>query len=141
MSARQRNDSYRSLEEVFEEDVLWWRTKSGRVENMQDIIHMHRRKQLDLGWIKNSTAKLMELSADGGDCPKCGAEWELVQVDNKYARFHYFDPSCSCYPRCPRCDASLAAEFEQYGFAMKCGCGHNRDKSDQTVLDTNIGME
>jgi uncharacterized protein with PIN domain len=126
MSAKHPSESYRSVGEVLSEDVVWFR--AGKVEDMQAVIHMHREKQQELGWISNSAAKIMSLQADGGDCPKCGSEWELVKVENQFADFHYFDPACKCYPRCPTCDTSLASEFEQDGFAMRCGCGYGNMK-------------
>jgi hypothetical protein len=104
------------------------------VKDMQGIILTQKKQEQDRGLISNRLADLMELAANGGDCPKCKTEWELVQVENRYADFHYFDPTCKCYPRCPRCDVSLFREFEQSGFGMVCGCGWGKDKAeDQTA--------
>lgn len=98
---------------------------------MQAVIHMHRRKQLDKGWINNEAADLMALAADGGGCPKCGVECDLIKVENEFADFHYFEPACTCYPHCPNCGESLAVEFAADKFAMRCGCGYGKKEQDQ----------
>lgn len=66
---------------------------------------------------------------DGGGCPRCEAPWRAIAVNvqigpGKRAEFVYYDPACSCYPRCRRCGASLHREATSVGVdRMDCACG------------------
>jgi len=55
--------------------------------------------RLELDLIANETA--------GGKCPSCGAAWEKVEVENRYAEYEYYQPSCRCFGNCDKCGKSL----------------------------------
>ena len=49
---------------------------------------------------------VLRLELEGGNCPDCSKPWHKVEVRNKMAHFDYYDPSCSCFPRCSECGSS-----------------------------------
>lgn len=63
-------------------------------------------------------------SLDGGECRYCGKTWEKVDVNNMYAKYTYYRPGCSCYPKCRKVIKMLRKhERQEYGY-VDLGCGH-----------------
>lgn len=57
-------------------------------------------------------AELLVLDVNGGECMRCGKAYKRVDVKNKMIEFHYFEPSCNCYPRCVWCGRLLHHESQ-----------------------------
>lgn len=55
-------------------------------------------------------ALLLELDINGGPCLSCGKEYRKVEIKTKYIHFQYYEPSCSCFPKCPLCGRYLHHE-------------------------------
>ena len=75
----------------------------------------------------HDTANLIKIEMDGGPCPKCTKEWQIVTFANRYGSGGYFKPACECYPRCPRCSRELYEEFSSgilQGRDWRCDCGY-----------------
>ena len=66
-------------------------------------------KEFDLmgGAADAVTAEMMQREMGGGPCPMCGVPWQRVEVRNRWGEFAYYDPACTCFPRCPRCGVSF----------------------------------
>jgi hypothetical protein len=87
--------------------------------DMVDLYAPIIKKLVNLG--QQTEASLMERSAFGGECHRCGKPYiEVVDERNKYYRMVYFEPSCKCYPRCPSCGRKLHFEVE----LDQKGCSH-----------------
>jgi len=68
---------------------------------------------------------LMALEVEGGECPRCGKDWNMIHVSNRFAEYMHFKPSCRCYQACPRCKTSMHRE-EVTGVAPQClTCGYD----------------
>ncbi len=63
-------------------------------------------------------AEAIMKSLTGGKCGTCGAEFERVEVDNLFAKFYYYRPSCNCYPVCQWCGTTFVEETDQ-GLTVK----------------------
>lgn len=57
------------------------------------------------------TAMLLQCEVDGGDCPRCGDPWKEITFKNMFGHGRYFEPTCLCYPKCPRCRNWQYEEF------------------------------
>lgn len=55
-------------------------------------------------------SSMIVLETTGGNCPECGKPWQKIVVDNNYAKFVYYDPTCNCWGRCPDCRVSWHRE-------------------------------
>jgi hypothetical protein len=57
-------------------------------------------------------SRVIQLRLDGGACIHCGVEWKPVVVDNLFAAYTYYEPSCTCYLRCWHCGYRVVDEVE-----------------------------
>lgn len=72
---------------------------------------------------------LLRMELEGGECPHCGKAWHRVDVGGPCGGFHYHDPSCSCFPRCPECGSShhrSVALHESYVPCPSCSQAYAR---------------
>jgi hypothetical protein len=52
----------------------------------------------------------LELERKGGPCPVCGRDYRKIEVDNKYGKFTFYQPSCMCFKQCGSCGRFLVSE-------------------------------
>ncbi|HSA75851.1 MAG TPA: hypothetical protein VLE21_06660, partial [Candidatus Nitrosocosmicus sp.] len=76
---------------------------------VNELIPADTRSQNDLTLVAKTTILKMkqlgfpedeiyiaEMEIYGGNCRGCGMGWVKVHVDNIFAKFDYFEPSCNC---------------------------------------------
>jgi hypothetical protein len=70
----------------------------------------------------------LELERKGGPCPVCGRGYIAVEVDNRFARFTYYKPSCRCFRVCGRCGRIMVSErLLGLSYCTACGMGKPRE--------------
>jgi len=74
---------------------------------------------------------MIQREALGGECPRCGMGWIKVVVKEPVG-FHYYQPSCSCYGRCPKCGESLHRHTAG-GTWPECACGWQKPRVQKPV--------
>lgn len=78
-------------------------------------------------------AELLVMDVNGGACMRCGKPYRRVDVKNKLIEFHYFEPSCNCYPRCVWCGRILHHETEtNQAHCSNCPAPRCTEFSDKT---------
>lgn len=71
------------------------------------------------GAINNKQANIIAYETAGGNCPRCGEPWKYVEGEY----IGYYQPHCTCFPRCHICNRWLA--FEAAGKIDHCQhCGY-----------------
>ena len=93
--------------------AIYERKQIGKIdlgEIMKDDLAELERKNAPY-WDK----KVVEMETYGGECPVCGESWIPVFHKNSLAKMTIYQPSCSCYPRCPFCGRVLMVEVETQG--------------------------
>ncbi|MFA5376793.1 MAG: hypothetical protein WC455_13675 [Dehalococcoidia bacterium] len=63
---------------------------------------------------EDNIAQAATLERKGGPCPFCGVPFNKVDVDNRYGKFSYYQPSCRCFKRC---------DWVQFPSGPVVGCG------------------
>jgi len=93
-------------------------------EDIEDLIETEMEADRAVG-VSEELVDIKRKEKDGGPCPLCGKEWKRTDAENRFAKFHYFEPACNCFPHCPYCHRSLHREwFVGGGNPEKCtSCG------------------
>lgn len=70
--------------------------------------------------------RLLDLELHGGECILCGKPYKKIDAvsatASKKVLFHYFQPSCKCFLRCPICGRLLHWEMIlELGYCQRCG--------------------
>lgn len=83
-------------------------------------------------------AILLERDINGGECMNCGKEYKRIEVKTKYIHFSYFEPACSCFPRCPLCGRMMHHEVltNQNG-CRNCGASQCIEEGKTNDYDEN----
>jgi len=106
--------------------------------NYTEMLEDHILPLCDAGVLDGASwyVREMFLAAKGSNCPNCGKPWVPVYVKNKIAEFHYYVPSCSCYPRCPFCGKVLLAEVME----KAKGCTNCMISREGSGIDAKYGL-
>ena len=85
--------------------------RTDRTEKYKTVANrniFHAREMHNLG--HTTVAEMISVQIDGGKCYKCHAEFEKVKVNNIFAEFEYYRPTCSCFPTCWHCGKLIIEE-------------------------------
>lgn len=88
---------------------------------------------------RQEVLEVYDLEWHGGACPRCGAAWVPVIVQNPLADFLYFRPNCHCFGRCGRATVQRPNGKPRY----RPGCGKLLMEEERMGLRwcTNCGAE
>lgn len=69
----------------------------------------------------DAVAQAASLERKGGPCPYCGVAFTKLDVDNKFGKFSYYQPSCRCFPVCKTVEIRDRANGRYVGRVEGCG--------------------
>ena len=85
--------------------------RKDRSEKFRIVAEGHLDRAREMHEIGHTTiADMILVQIDGGKCFKCGMSFKEVKVDNIFAKFSYYTPTCDCYPSCWHCGKLIIEE-------------------------------
>jgi hypothetical protein len=85
---------------------LWDEILHGRMRQFETIA-----KYLENKMHVEEIAYLFSAEIETGICPQCKKQWKEIKFENQFGYVRFFEPTCECYPQCPRCKEHLYFEL------------------------------